>query len=72
MLKKENPEKFAEIMALVDTTSTTTSVDEDRYLDKLLMMVNKKSIDFNRSASNNRVSFTGHRKKMDIKKNLIG
>jgi ubiquitin len=54
--KEENPEKFAEIMALVDTTSTTTSVDEDRYLDKLLMMVNKKSIDFNRSASNNRVS----------------
>ena len=54
--KEENPEKFAEIMTLVDTTSTATSVDEDRYLDKLLMMVNKKSIDFNRTASNNRVS----------------
>ena len=54
--KEENPEKFAEIMTLVDTTSTDTSADEDRYLDKLLMMVNKKSIDFNRTASNNRVS----------------
>ena len=54
--KEENPEKFAEIMDLVETSSSTTSVDEDRYLDKLLMMVNKKSIDFNRSASNNRVS----------------
>tara|TARA_R110002020_G_C16311605_1_gene773896 strand:- start:3080 stop:5677 length:2598 start_codon:yes stop_codon:yes gene_type:complete len=54
--KKENPEKFAEIMDLVETSSSTTSADEDRYLDKLLMMVNKKSIDFNRSASNNRVS----------------
>jgi len=54
--KEENPEKFAEIMDLVETSSSTTSVDEDRYLDKLLMMVNKKSIDFNRSAGNNRVS----------------
>tara|TARA_R110001592_G_scaffold19887_10_gene81247 strand:+ start:8572 stop:10842 length:2271 start_codon:yes stop_codon:yes gene_type:complete len=54
--KEENPEKFAEIMDLVETSSTTTSVDEDRYLDKLLMMVNNKSIDFNRSTSNNRVS----------------
>ena len=54
--RENNPGDFTDIMALVDTTSTTTSVDEDRYLDKLLMMVNKKSIDFNRTASNNRVS----------------
>jgi hypothetical protein len=55
--KEKNPEKFADIMSLVEgSTSLDSSSDEDRYLQKLMMMVQNKTIEFNRSSKGNRVS----------------
>lgn len=55
--KEKNPEKFADIMSLVEgSTSLDNSSDEDRYLQKLMMMVQNKTIEFNRSSKGNRVS----------------
>jgi len=55
--RENNPDEFTDIMALSNSSSQlNNSNDADRYLDKLIMMVNKKSIDFSRTSNNNRVS----------------
>jgi len=56
--REKNPDKFTDIMALVESSSSSldSSNPADRYIDKLTMMVNKKSIDFNRDENYNRVS----------------
>lgn len=55
--REDNPGDFTDIMALVeDSTSSGSASDEDRYLQKLIMMVQNKTIEFNRSSRGNRVS----------------
>jgi len=55
--RENNPGDFTDIMALIeDSTSLDSSSDEDRYLQKLIMMVQNKTIEFNRSSRGNRVS----------------
>ena len=56
--REENPDEFTDIMALVESSSSSLDSynDADRYLDKLTMLVYKKSIDFNKTENNNRVS----------------